>query len=87
VLEARASLTDRPDPGLIDAWQRAHELNPRAMTPILRLVHWAQRSGDPTRTRDLSRRALELNDQLRLDPLRQLTDAQRTELERLAQNP
>ena len=60
---------------------RAIELDPHGLSVSLNLVRLADRLGQPEARRAWAQRALEINSDLRLDPLRQLTETERTALE------
>ena len=65
------------------ALTRAAALDPFGLSVSLKLVDLAGRLGRTEDQRGWARRALEINSDLGLDPLRQLTDTERTNLERL----
>lgn len=67
-----------------DALTRAIELDPRGLTISLDLADLADALDRPADAQAWSRRALEINSNFRLDPLRQLTEEERTALERRA---
>lgn len=87
VLDARSDLLDEPSTESAYAWERVHELSPYALGPVLRLVDLAERAGDTQAHRRWARLALELDDNLRLDPLRQLSERQRRALFRASNSP
>jgi O-antigen ligase/polysaccharide polymerase Wzy-like membrane protein len=65
---------------------RAAELDPYGLGVSLKLVDLAGRLGRTEDRRDWARRALKINSDLGLDPLRQLTDTERANLERLVKD-
>jgi len=73
----------------LDAWLRASRLDPHALTPALRALQIAREADDGTgagaeEVRELARRVLQIDENLRLDPLKRLSEADRTEIGRLA---
>jgi hypothetical protein len=79
-----------PDPKWLslaaDRWRTVITQDPQALTPVLRLIDILEQLGGEQAGAEmppLARRALELNENLRLDPLKQLSPAQRTRLEAL----
>lgn len=67
------------------AGRRAHELDPYGLAHPVRLADAYHDLGEREAARAWARKALEISDQLRLDPLRQLTDHTRARMERLAE--
>jgi O-antigen ligase/polysaccharide polymerase Wzy-like membrane protein len=65
---------------------RAAELDPYGLGVSLKLVDLAGRLGRPEDQQGWARRALKINSDLGLDPLRQLTDTERADLERLVKD-
>lgn len=68
----------------IEAWSRAAELDPTNPVHRVQIARAASRAGRLEIARESAGEALRLSEQMRLDPLQQLTDAQREEMERLA---
>lgn len=70
-----------------ERWRFVIALDPYSLTPVLRLIDVLTEMGN-SESRDvvsgLARRALELNQNLRLDPLKKLSEGQRKRLEGLA---
>ncbi len=87
--QAMASID--PDPKWLELalarWRTVSELDPTALTPVLRQIDILTQLDRLEEARPLAARALELNANLRLDPLKQLGDAQRLKLESLATGP
>jgi hypothetical protein len=74
-----------PDPqGAIVSLERAAELDPHGLTTKVRLADAHVRFGDPKSGSIWARRALESDRNLRLDPLRRLSDRERARMEELA---
>lgn len=65
----------------ITAWTRAHQLSPHDTIHALKLSDLYAELNQPDQARDWATKALAANSNMRLDPLRQLTDAERTRLE------
>lgn len=68
----------------IDACAQATALDPHGLNYALKLVDLLVRAGRVEEARAWAGRVLEINGQLRLDPLRQLSDVERARLEELA---
>lgn len=60
-----------------EAWLRAAERDPQGIEPALRLWNLALRAGDSESVRQWGQRVLELDANMRLDPLKRLTPEQR----------
>ena len=89
VFEASGELAGRPEP-LLEAmltWERIAAMDPGAMTPALKLANLNRRLGDAGQARKWAAKALELNGLLHLDPLKQLGEAARSELEAAVRGP
>ena len=71
--------------GAKDAWLRAHELDPLGLALVLRLMETSRDLGETVEAARWAREALRLDELKRLDPLRRLTDRQRTRCERLVE--
>lgn len=71
----------------IEAWERAAALDPHGLWYPVRIVGAAQTMGDGPTARRWALRALEVDRDLRLDPVRGLSEAQRREFQRIAQTP
>jgi O-antigen ligase/polysaccharide polymerase Wzy-like membrane protein len=69
-----------------EALVRAAELDPYGLGVSLKLVDLAGRLGRTEDQQGWARRALKINSDLGLDPLRQLTDTERVDLERLVKD-
>jgi hypothetical protein len=67
-----------------ESWRRAAELDPHGLTPTLHVARLYAEIGRCAAAARWAARAIEINQNLRLDPLKQLTDAERAEMERLA---
>lgn len=65
----------------INAWSRAHELSPHDTIHALKLSDLFAEMGKADDARQWATKALEANVNMRLDPLRQLTDSERSRLE------
>lgn len=68
----------------VELWEKAAEIDPTALAPVLRLVDLYESLGREVDVVGTAKRALELNQNLRLDPLKQLSEGQRKRLEGLA---
>lgn len=66
------------------AWEAAAKLDPHGLTPALRTALALDRAGASESAATWARRALDIDENLRLDPLKRLTDAQRREVDRIA---
>jgi hypothetical protein len=66
------------------AWEAAAKLDPHGLTPALRAAMAFDRAGTPEAAAAWARRALDIDQNLRLDPLKRLTDVQRREVDRIA---
>jgi len=64
----------------LQTWRRVTQLDPYSLTPALSAYRLARELGQTETARDMAALALRNNDYLRLDPLKQLDQAQRTEL-------
>ena len=73
-------------PEAYTALTRAAALDPYGLSVSLKLVDLAGRLGRLEDQKNWARRALKINSDLRLDPLRQLTDTERADLERLVKD-
>jgi len=71
----------------IAAYERAAELDPHGLAAPVRLASLHAEAGNDEEARRWARIALEINENLHLDPLVQLTDRQRQELDRLLSLP
>ncbi len=65
--------------------ERAATLDPHGLTFPLRLVDWCESAGDSAGARYWAKRALAINQSLRLDPLMQLSDARQAKLQALVE--
>lgn len=65
----------------ITAWTHAHDLSPHDTIHALKLSDLYAELNQPHQARDWATKALAANSNMRLDPLRQLTDAERTRLQ------
>ncbi|MFO0858306.1 MAG: O-antigen ligase family protein [Phycisphaerales bacterium] len=65
----------------ITAWTRAQELSPHDTIHALKLSDLYAELGKPAEAREWATKALAANSNMRLDPLRQLTDSERSRLE------
>ncbi|MFM9958921.1 MAG: O-antigen ligase family protein [Phycisphaerales bacterium] len=77
------------DPKWLEAaaerWRIVINRDPTALTPVLRLIDALSGLASQTdEIRDLARKALELNENLRLDPIKQMSPAVRARIEALA---
>lgn len=70
--------------GVVTAWRRAHDAAPFDPMFVAKAAFAASAAGDRTTAAEWAAKALELNEQMRLDPLRQFAEGERKELERLA---
>ncbi|MFO0831324.1 MAG: O-antigen ligase family protein [Phycisphaerales bacterium] len=59
----------------LDAWRRAHDLGPQELLPARKAMGAAERLGLEAEAGMWARECLRINDQLRLDPLEQLGEA------------
>lgn len=66
------------------AWEVAAKLDPHGLPPALRAAMAFDRAAMPEPAAEWALRALAIDQNLRLDPLKRLTDAQRREVERIA---
>lgn len=85
-LEIAPATASESNPALsaLEHWRKAAELHPSGLTPILHSARLLYAARDPAQASNAARRALEINQSLHLDPLKQLTDPERMEMERLA---
>jgi len=85
-LEARGALLSEEAAlsAALEAWERAASLDPYSLTPARKAAQLAATLGEGERAATWAERSLEIDANLRLDPLRRLTDSQRAELEGLA---
>lgn len=92
VLEARSALaraTSGADQGSVwaaagEAWGRASARDPHALLPARRAAELLSRAGEADAAASWAERALEIDERLRLDPLRRLTEAERRVIEAIA---
>ena len=68
----------------IEMWERAAELDPRSLVHAVRLMDLFAELGDAEAAGDWARRALEVDEQHRLDPLSRLGEGERARAERIA---
>ncbi len=69
------------------AWEHEASLDPHSLSVWRRIAELALDLGQRERASSAARRALEIDEQMRLDPLRQLDEATRARLEAIARNP
>ncbi|MEZ6243495.1 MAG: O-antigen ligase family protein [Phycisphaerales bacterium] len=70
-----------------ESWERVHELDPLGLDAPLHLMRLAEARGDLQTAHTWAREVLRLNEFKRLDPLKQLTETERAEVERVAREP
>lgn len=68
----------------LDAYEESAERNPHGLEPVQRIFEIAGRLNLPDRRRAAAERLLEIDALLRLDPLKRLTDEQRSRIEAAA---
>lgn len=71
----------------ISALERAATLDPHGLTVKVRLANLCAQAGHASAAGDWARRALETDQNLRLDPLRRLSDSDRAAMMKLASGP
>lgn len=67
-----------------DAWQAASAFDPKNPLHAAACARLAIELGEKTQAKDWAQRALRLNENMRLDPLRQFEDSERRQLEAIA---
>ncbi len=89
VLSLQKQLSDKSISGqeVIEAFEQAALLDPYGLDSAHRVLLAVEQWGDHEQIVNWAGRVLRLNEQARLDPLRQMTDKERLRVQRLAQSP